>query len=171
MATVMIYSRSPKTLDEKIKYISDKKKNTIFGGYGVSDDPEIACVEMKLAKFIYDKYDRRMFLEIVVSFDEYESEHLDVVHLANIAFDVCNVLPQGFQIFYGIHLNDVHQKHIHFAINTVSCCSQVRKLDIDPDDLILLKCEISKILMRMGLKPALFDKTKDLMSRYKGRKI
>ena len=154
-------------LKEKLKYIADKKKNAVFGGYGVSDDPEIASIEMKLAKFIYDKYDRRMFLEIVVSFDEYESEHLDVEHFASIAFDICNILPQGFQIFYGIHLNDVYQKHIHFAINTVSCCSEVGKLDIDPDGLIILKCEISKILMRMGLKPALFDTTKDLINQYK----
>ena len=166
MATVMIYSKSPKTLEEKLKYIADKKKNAVFGGYGVSDDPEIASMEMKLAKFIYDKYDRRMFLEIVVSFDKYESEHLDVEHLASIAFDICNILPQGFQIFYGIHLNDIYQKHIHFAINTVSCCSEVGKLDIAPDGLIILKCEISKILMRMGLKPALFDITKDLMNQY-----
>ena len=166
MAVLVLYSSSPKTLDEEIRYLADERKNAIFGGYGVSDVPELALKEMELVKFLRGKYYGRMFLSIVISFDEYESNLLDVTKLELIAFEVCKILPYGYQVCYGIHLDNPTQKHIHFAINTVSPYVGIRKLDIDKVELIRIKRDASLILMKFGLKPLLSVDTRDLMAEY-----
>lgn len=166
MAVLIIYSSSPQTLEEKIWYIADEKKDAVWGGYGVADDPEVAIKEMELVKYVSAKYSRRMFLEIVISFDAYESQFLDAKRLEWIAVEVCKSFSHGFQVFYGIHFNNLTQKHIHFAINSVNCYSNIRKLDFDKSSLARMKYEISSILMKIGLKPVLMAESKELASRY-----
>ena len=166
MAVLILYSSSPKTLDEEIKYLADVQKKAVFGGYGVSDNPDIALLEMELVKILQGKNYGRMFLSIVISFSECESCILDDNKLELIAFEVCKILPNGYQVCYGIHFDNPTQKHIHFVINTVSCYDGVGKLDIDKRELIRIKRATSYVLMYFGLSPILSLDNRDLIEEY-----
>lgn len=166
MAIIKICSKSSKNIEEKLKYVADVNKGGVFGGYGISDNVEIAIKEMINTKLILDKTSRRMFVELIVSFNEYESSYLTVGKLEYIAIKICRILPLGYQVFYGIHINDETQKHIHFIINSVSCYSNDNKLDLYKEELVDLKAKVSFILLNIGLKPIISNNNRDFLSMY-----
>lgn len=166
MAIIKICSKSSKNIEEKLKYVADVNKGGVFGGYGISDNVEIAIKEMINTKLILDKTSRRMFVELIVSFNEYESSYLTVGKLEYIAIEICRILPLGYQVFYGIHINDKIQKHIHFIINSVSCYSNDNKLDLYKEELVDLKAKVSFILLNIGLKPIISNNNRYFLSMY-----
>ena len=166
MAIIKICSKSSKNIEEKLKYVADVNKGCVFGGYGISDNVEIAIKEMINTKLILDKTSRRMFVELIVSFNKYESSYLTIEHLEYIAVEICRILPLGYQVFYGIHINDDTQKHIHFVINSVSCYSNDNKLDLYKEELMDLKEKVSFILVNIGLKPVISKDNRDFIAMY-----
>ena len=104
-------------LDCLIRYIYSKSYR--IGGLSV--DPAHAAEQMKLVKQLWYKENGCQLLHFILAFSPWESEWIKSAgELIPLAYEVCSVFAEDYQIIFGVHHSKAGLWHIHFVVNSVS---------------------------------------------------
>lgn len=125
---------SLREIDNLIYYITrsrknDKERNDLISygarGLEIEQDVSIAVKQWKYVQQAYkmrgNKFGRRCYHEIYCLNNEF-SRKINRSKLDELGYELSEEYwGQGYQVVYGIHQPDKHEKriHIHFAVNTV----------------------------------------------------
>ena len=146
------YYKSPADMERLIKYVTaegantEKEKLLRCKGRGVSSKASKATGQMIAVQKAFGKIDKRCMYQLIVSFKE-NMRDVDVIQ--QVADAIADMLFEGYQVFYGIHIS-TDNWHIHYAINAVSYKTG-KKWHQSKKEFAEMKGKIRKIIIKNGL--------------------
>lgn len=86
---------------------------------GMNIDPQYASIEMEIVKNIWMQKQGVQLFHFILSFSAVESvSFVDPRDVRYIAYEICELFADKFQIIFGIH--SATNLHVHFVLNSVS---------------------------------------------------
>lgn len=121
MSILKFENRTPRTLSDIFKYLTDPEKTDERGIFGIGCEPQTAVEEMTLTSLVYPRQKlTHAYLQVIFSFDN--NIDLSFEKIREICVEIGKVLiHDDRQIFGAIHYlgNDSHNIHCHYLINFV----------------------------------------------------
>lgn len=114
--------KSPEEMNALIEYIISEDRHVINGLDGgrmiITGSSEFVYEQMMEVKQYFRKECGRYMRHIIVSFSNYELQHLGANEIYKIAMQICSFF-KWYQTIFAIH-QETGQIHIHIGVNTVS---------------------------------------------------
>ena len=144
-------------LHSKLNYVRRAGVTDYDYMYGAGISVDNAFYEMMLVKEIYNQYNGKGFYHYVFSPSNDDVYTLSDLYDTGIQIAELIASFEGhYQVLMTLHYVDERQPHIHLIANNIDMDTG-RRLDLNRQTLVLLKCKINGLIKRIGLSPIIIN--------------
>lgn len=153
MSVLKFENRTPRSLKEMHRYLTDPTKTDVRGLIGFGVNPYNPVAEMRLIQSIFLKENlSHDYVQVIFAFDV--GIEICIETLREICIRIAEVLaPDRRQIFGAIHYLNTDKIHCHFLINYVSIDGALYQQGYSVRS---YKKQVNEILNDYGLSPITF---------------
>ncbi len=153
MSILKFENRTPRSLEEMYRYLTDPTKTDARGLIGIGINPYNPVAEMRLIQSIYFRENlSHDYVQIIFAFDV--GIEINIETLREICIRIAKFLvPDRRQIFGTIHYLNTDKIHCHYIINCVGIDGNLYQ---QGHSVRSYKKQVNEILNDYGLSPITF---------------